>query len=134
MDPVGVCPCVAGLNALVPRVAELRVTSTAAVSEPRTAATTTTCFPRFLDGAAFEAHGPDGRRCCGCRCVYVSIGQRNDKTVSSYRLVIELHVISLALTFAGLHAFRPPVSNVFAAKSSAVLEPSTARSATTDSA
>ena len=43
-------------------------------------------------------------------------------------------VIGLELTFAGLHTFRPLVVNILAAKSSAVLEPSTARSATTDSA
>ena len=50
------------LDALVPRMTELGVTSTPAVSEPGTAATTTTNFPRFLDDAAFEAHGTDGRR------------------------------------------------------------------------
>ena len=47
---------------------------------------------------------------------------------------MQLHVIGLELTFAGLRAFRPPVTNIFAAKSSAVLIPSTAGSATTDSA
>ena len=47
---------------------------------------------------------------------------------------MKLHVIGLELTFACLHAFGPYVINVFAAKSSAVLEPSTARSAATDSA
>ena len=47
---------------------------------------------------------------------------------------MQLHVIGLELTFAGLHAIGPPVIDMFAAKSSAVLEPSTARSATTDSA
>ena len=46
----------------------------------------------------------------------------------------DLSTVSLGLTFAGLHAFRPPVINLVAAKRSAVLEPSTARSATTDSA
>ena len=46
---------------------------------------------------------------------------------------MQLHVISLELTFAGLRAFRPPVINIFAAKSSAIIDPSTARSATTDS-
>ena len=40
---------------------ELGVTSTSAVSEPGTAATTTTAFPGFPDGAAFEAFGPGGR-------------------------------------------------------------------------
>ena len=46
----------------MPRVTKLGVASTSAVSEPRTAATATTAFPRFRDGAAFAAFGPDGRR------------------------------------------------------------------------
>ena len=54
-------PCSAGPDALVPRVTKLGVTSTSAVSEPRTTATTTTTFPRFRDGAAFGAYGIDGR-------------------------------------------------------------------------
>ena len=41
---------------------------------------------------------------------------------------------SIELTFAGLHAVRPPVINVSVAGSSAVLKPSTARSAATVSA
>ena len=41
--------------------------------------------------------------------------------------------ISLELTFAGGHAFRPLVINVFVAGTSAVLKPSTARSAATAS-
>ena len=45
-----------------------------------------------------------------------------------------LHAIALQLTFAGLHALNPAVISVCAAGPSAVLEPSTARSATTDSA
>ena len=44
---------------------------------------------------------------------------------------MQLHVIGLALTFAGRHAIGPPVIDIFAAKSSAVLEPSAAGSATT---
>ena len=47
---------------------------------------------------------------------------------------MQLHVIALGLTFAGLHAFRPHVINIVAEKSSTALEPSTARGATTDSA
>ena len=59
----------------------------------------------------------------------------NDKkTLSIHCLDKQLHVIGLELTFAGRHAFMPPVINIFAAKTSTVLEPSTARSATTDSA
>ena len=41
---------------------------------------------------------------------------------------------SLERTFAGCHALRPPVINIFVADTSAVLIPSTARSAATDSA
>ena len=48
--------------------------------------------------------------------------------------MIYLHVIKLELTLAGLYAFKPPVINIFVAGSSTVLEPSTARSAATDSA
>ena len=44
---------------------------------------------------------------------------------------MNLHVIGLELTFAGLHAFRPPVIGIFADKSCAVLEPSTAARTTT---
>ena len=45
-----------------------------------------------------------------------------------------IHPIALELTFARLHALKPAVIIVSAAGASAVLEPSTARSATTDSA
>ena len=45
-----------------------------------------------------------------------------------------LHVLSIALTLAGLHAFKPSVINVSVAGTPAVLKPSTARSATTHSA
>ena len=44
---------------------------------------------------------------------------------------MQLDVIGLELTFAGIYAFKPPVINVFAATSSAVLKPSAARSAAT---
>ena len=47
---------------------------------------------------------------------------------------MHVHVIALELTFAGLHAFKPAVISVSVAGPSAVLEPSTARSTTTDSA
>ena len=40
---------------------------------------------------------------------------------------------SVELTFAGLHAFRPAVTDIFIADPSAVLIPSAARSAATDS-
>ena len=71
---LGLCQCFTGPDALVPRVTKLGVTSTSAVSEPRTTATTASDFPRFSDGATFGAHGTDGRRRV-CRCVYVGIGQ-----------------------------------------------------------
>ena len=41
---------------------------------------------------------------------------------------------NIELTFAGLHAIRPDVTDVPVVGSSAVLKPSTTRSATTDSA
>ena len=44
------------------------------------------------------------------------------------------HAVSLGLTFAGRHALKPFVTNIFVAGTSAVLKPSTARSATTVSA
>ena len=47
---------------------------------------------------------------------------------------MHLHALSLELTFAGLHALKPPVINVSVAGTSTVLKPSTTRSATTDSA
>ena len=55
-------PCFAGLDALIPRVITLGITSTSAVSEPRTTATAATKFLRFRDYAAFGAYGTDGRR------------------------------------------------------------------------
>ena len=54
--------CFACLDALVPRVIQVDVTSTPAVSEPGTAATATTYFPGFRDDAAFGTLGTDGRR------------------------------------------------------------------------
>ena len=49
-------------------------------------------------------------------------------------LRICLHGVSLGLTFAGRHALKPLVINIVVAGTSAVLKPSTARGATTDSA
>ena len=48
---LGLRQCFARTDALVPRVTEVGVASTSAVSEPRTAATTTTAFTGFPDGA-----------------------------------------------------------------------------------
>ena len=53
VSSLGLYSCFADPDALVPRVTQLGVTSASAVFEPRTAATTTTGFPRFLDGTAF---------------------------------------------------------------------------------
>ena len=61
-DCFELCPSFAGLDALVPRVLKLGVTSASTVSEPRTATTATATFSRFLDGAAFAAYGTDCRR------------------------------------------------------------------------
>ena len=47
---------------------------------------------------------------------------------------MHLHAITLELTFASLHALKPAVTSVSVAGTSAVLIPSTARSATADSA
>ena len=44
------------------------------------------------------------------------------------------YAVSLELTFAGRHALKPPVINVFVVSRSAILKPSTARSATAVSA
>ena len=45
-----------------------------------------------------------------------------------------LSLISLRLTFAGLHALKPPVVDISVTGTPTVLVPSTARSATTNSA
>ena len=65
---LGPRPCFAGPNALVPRVLKFCVDSSAAVSEPRTAATATTHFAGFLDGAASGAYRNGGRRRRVCQC------------------------------------------------------------------
>ena len=110
---------------------KLTVTSASAVFEPRTAATATTAFPGFRDGTAMTAHRPHGRRYRGRWYLYESVRQRKMEQTLSGEVK---YIISLELTFAGLHAVRPSVINILAAKSSAALEPSAARSATTDSA
>ena len=117
---------------------KLCVTRTSAVSEPRTTATATTHFPRFLDGAAFRACGTDNR-CRGCWCLYAGTDQNPTKTTQKNKdcLVcarIYLHAVRLELTFASLHALKPAVTNVSVAGTPTVFEPSTARRATADSA
>ena len=90
----GLRPCFAGLDALVPRVIKLGVTSTSAVSEPRTAATTTTAFPRFLDGAAFAAYGPDGcRRHDGFWYLYVVFIKRASRE-NAYQTLLASHLVT----------------------------------------
>ena len=134
-------PDFAGLDALVPRVMKLGVTSSSAVSEPRTTAAATTDFARFLDGAAFGAYQTDcRRRGCWyvCVCVWGGGIAPNIKTkiITGCNVYtgIYLHVFSLGLTFAGLESLKPPVTSVPVANTAAVFIPSTARSATTDSA
>ena len=90
-DYPGLCTCFAGPYALVPRVLKSCVTSsTSAVSEPGTAVTTTTYFPRFSDGAAFGAYGTDGRRRSFCWVFYAGIDQtqKERKRDNSHRAMI----------------------------------------------
>ena len=136
----GLWPCFAGLNAFVPLVIKVCVTCTSAVFEPRTTASATTSFARFLDYAAFGAYGAGDRR-ADTWCLHVDIGQHdkggNALIVKSRCLIcvsMYAHFITRELTFANLHARRPPVTNFSVACTSAVLKPSTARSTTTDSA
>ena len=70
---LGLGPCFAGLNALVPRVIKVCVTCTSAVFEPRTTVTAATSFARSLDDAAFGACRTEDRRSDGW-CLYVDIG------------------------------------------------------------
>ena len=51
--------CFTGMYAFVPCVLKPYVSSASTDIEPGTAVTTTTHFPRLLDGAAFEAYGTD---------------------------------------------------------------------------
>ena len=67
---------------------KLGVTSSSAVSEPRTTATATTHFSIFLDGAAFAAHGTDGRRrdfwCVHMQTLVKPYKEKNTKTVAAW--------------------------------------------------
>ena len=71
--------CFAGSDALVPRVIKIGVSTTSAVSEPRTTATATTAFTRFRDGAASGAYGNGDRRRRVCRCFHVLWSRRKKK-------------------------------------------------------
>ena len=75
---LGLGPCFAGLNALVPRVLKVFVTCTSTVFEPRTTVSATTSFARFLDDTAFGAYGTGGRRRDDW-CLHVDIGQHNKR-------------------------------------------------------
>ena len=59
---LGLKPCSAGPDALVPRVIKVCVPSAATIPEPRTATAAATCFAGFRDGSAFAAYGTGGRR------------------------------------------------------------------------
>ena len=110
------------------------VTNTSAVSEPRTAGTTTTNFRRFCDDAAFGAHRIDGLR-LGCWCVCEDWSKHKDenaKTVTAWSA--RRFIYMLALTFASFGALRPPVISVSVTDTSTTLIPSTSKSATADSA
>ena len=66
-------------------------------------------------------------------------GTKNTNTLSNslfsvVSMVMYLHAINIELTFAGLHTLKPRLLNVSVVGSSTLLVPSTARSATTDSA
>ena len=123
---------------------KLFVAITSTVAEPRTAATATTDFSGFADVTTFVACRTDGR-CRGCRCLHEGNAQRHKRErrtktdtlgfQSDLRVIV--YLMSLAsnlLTFAGLRALRPGVTTVSVAATSAVLVPSTAGSATADSA
>ena len=123
----------------MPCVIELDVTNTTTISEPRTTTTATATFTRFFDGTAFGAYGTDGRCCRGCwHTYYVDIGEEAQRMINNHLAsasdLSAWMALSLVLTFAGLETLRPPVVNVSVVSTSAVLKPSTTRSATACSA
>ena len=123
------------MEALVPRVTKPGGVRPSAVPEPSAAATAATASPRFPDGSAFAAYRTDG---CRRDCLHLNralvVRETNKTTLKLKHTVMYLHGISLELTLACLHSVRPHVINIFVAPSSAVLKPSTPRSATTDPA
>ena len=58
---------------------------------------------------------------------------QREKHFNSNWVKMYLNTVNIELTFAGIRAFKPPVINVSPASTSAVIIPSTTRSATTDS-
>ena len=65
---------------------KLAVSSTSAVFEPRPTVTATTDFPRFPDGAAFGAHGTDGRR-HDRWCIHIGIGKNTKRKTRKQSLL-----------------------------------------------
>ena len=100
-------PCFADLDALVPRVVELGVHSTSAVSKPRTTATATTHFPGFGNDVAFGAYGTDCHlRGCWCMCICEYWSKHKDEnmktvTVGSIYMAITLDLHLQAFTPSG---------------------------------
>ena len=128
--------CFASLDALVPRVLKLCVAISATASEPGTATTATAKFTGFLNSAALETCAIDV--CCSdCCCWHVQSGQiQKTKPLRQAQSSANKNAstpVNLGLTFASLHALKPAVTHVSIANTSAILVPSTARSATTDS-
>ena len=79
---------------------QLGVASASAAFEPGTAATTATTLPRFPDGTALGAYGPDGRRGRGFWHLYAGIGQRNKEKIAQQSLfsrVIACYDLNLRL-------------------------------------
>ena len=126
-DCLGLRPCFAGLQALMPRVINVCVAVTSAFIEPRTSATTTTDFSRSLRYTAFQAHRIDCRH--HGRCVWACMCQRHEQ-----QHAINSQSDGARLTVTGLRALKPTVLDVSVISTSTVIEPSTARSATTGSA
>ena len=132
-DQSRLIPCFAGSDALIPRAIKFCVTGTSAFPKPRTTATATTPHARFPDRAAFGAYGTDCRR-RGCWSAYVGVGHRHKRRTRYNNHRARMHLppgIYFKRTFASLQTLKPPVIYVSVAGTSAVLKPSTARSATT---
>ena len=125
-------PYFTGPDALVPRVIKPGVTSTSTVSEPGTAATAATDFPRFRDDPAFRAYGTDYRR-RGCRYTTELIEKTYTKRLISHESTCHCF-FKIQLTFTCLRALKPAVISVSVGGTSTILIPSTARSTATASA
>ena len=93
----------------MPRVTKLGVTSTSAVSEPRTTVPAATDFSRFRDHTAFETGSTHYRR-LGCWCVYVGIGQNIKMKARKWSLLGLREDLSIYMALAydvRLQAFAP---------------------------